>query len=148
MRPFFVIVPKHGRAFPAKASYPATSLLWRSVLVKFEHGFVFPERAIRLFYERCLNRQTETHLILSLPLMMFRVSVLPMMLQDPVKDPIGFVRIGERTFINVFLTHVSTDLAADAACKVPREAARITGCQCFSRVKARIKVLDIHWQIM
>lgn len=41
--PFFVIVPKHGRAFTAEGSDTATSLLGCSVLVELQHSVILPE---------------------------------------------------------------------------------------------------------
>jgi hypothetical protein len=44
MSPFFVIVPKHGRAFTAETSDAATSLLGCSVLVELQYSVILSGR--------------------------------------------------------------------------------------------------------
>jgi hypothetical protein len=42
--PFFVVVPKHSRAFTAEASDAVDSFLGCAVLVEFEYRLIFPGR--------------------------------------------------------------------------------------------------------
>lgn len=88
-----MIVPQHRAAFCAEASFGRSCFRRFIILIKFEITFVLPTISsaynLRGYEERPKSQKVdETHLILSFPRMILRVSQLPIILTLPMYPPV------------------------------------------------------------